>query len=70
MSGAVAANLAHGMGLIAVAEGVETPDQEAALPALGCDRPQGFLHCPPLPAGEVARWLRRSTSGDVATSTS
>ena len=35
--------LAHGLGLPALAEGVETTDQLAALIAEGCDEMQGFL---------------------------
>ena len=35
--------LAHGLGLPALAEGVETADQLAALIAEGCDEMQGFL---------------------------
>lgn len=35
--------LAHGLGMKAVAEGVETPDQADSLRDLGCDALQGFL---------------------------
>jgi len=48
--------LAHGVGVRAVAEGVETPEQEQALAALGCDLGQGFLWSPGLPADELAAW--------------
>ena len=40
--------LAHALGLVVVAEGVETPEQLAAVAALGCDRVQGFLVARPL----------------------
>ena len=35
--------LAHGLGMKAVAEGVETPEQAESLQKLGCDALQGFL---------------------------
>ena len=42
--------LAHALGLIAVAEGLETPAQLEALRMIGCDYAQGFLLGRPLPA--------------------
>ncbi len=42
--------LAHTLGLIAVAEGLETPAQLEALRMIGCDYAQGFLLGRPLPA--------------------
>ncbi|QJR16872.1 sensor domain-containing phosphodiesterase [Usitatibacter palustris] len=44
--------MAHSMGLRVVAEGVETPEQLAALRELGCDEYQGFLTSAALPAEE------------------
>ncbi|MFF5230192.1 putative bifunctional diguanylate cyclase/phosphodiesterase [Dactylosporangium sp. NPDC000521] len=41
-----------------VAEGVENPDQRAALAALGCTSAQGFLFHPPLAADRLAAVLR------------
>jgi EAL domain-containing protein (putative c-di-GMP-specific phosphodiesterase class I) len=41
--------LAHALGLVAVAEGVETEAQLEALVSLGCDRAQGYLWSPPVP---------------------
>ncbi len=56
-------NLAHTLGLEAVAEGVETPEQLQALRDLGCDQAQGFYMARPLPddqlsalLGEQPRW--------------
>jgi diguanylate cyclase (GGDEF)-like protein len=43
-------NLAHGLGLTAVAEGVETESQREQLYDLGCDFGQGFHFSPPRPA--------------------
>ncbi|EFH09664.1 putative bifunctional diguanylate cyclase/phosphodiesterase, partial [Teichococcus cervicalis] len=45
--------LAHGLGAKVVAEGVETPEQLAALRRLGCDAVQGFLLGRPMAAGAV-----------------
>jgi EAL domain-containing protein (putative c-di-GMP-specific phosphodiesterase class I) len=50
-------NLAKALGILVVAEGVETEDQASRLHALGCDEAQGYLFSRPLPADEVARLL-------------
>ena len=42
--------LAHGLGMRAVAEGVETGEQLAQLKAMGCDRAQSFMLGGPAPA--------------------
>lgn len=52
------AELAHGLGLIATAEGVETPAQLRAVHELGCDVAQGYLIAPPLEPGELIAWER------------
>ena len=49
--------LANGLGLITVAEGIETEEQATILRALGCSCGQGLLFSPPLPASEVSHWL-------------
>lgn len=54
--GAIA--LAHGLGMRAVAEGVESAAQLQALKELGCDEAQGFLLGRPLPADAFAAYLR------------
>ena len=46
-------NLAHGLKLRVVAEGVETEEQLAILRAMGCDELQGFLFSLPVDAGLV-----------------
>jgi diguanylate cyclase (GGDEF)-like protein len=43
-------SLAHSLGLAAVAEGLETPQQLAALRTVGCDYAQGYLFGRPQPA--------------------
>jgi EAL domain-containing protein (putative c-di-GMP-specific phosphodiesterase class I) len=52
-------DLAHGLGLTATAEGVETIEQLAILRELGCDVAQGYLFAAPLDAGELAGWASR-----------
>jgi diguanylate cyclase (GGDEF)-like protein len=51
--------LAHGLGLAVVAEGVETPEQLEFLRACACDAVQGYLICRPLGAEDMAEWLAR-----------
>jgi EAL domain-containing protein (putative c-di-GMP-specific phosphodiesterase class I) len=45
--------IADSLGLDAVAEGVETAEQRAALLRLGCRSGQGYLLAPPLAAEDV-----------------
>jgi diguanylate cyclase (GGDEF)-like protein len=56
----VIVNLAHSLGMAAVAEGVETDAQLAVLRAIGCDHVQGFKLAPPMPlddlTAEVKQW--------------
>jgi EAL domain-containing protein (putative c-di-GMP-specific phosphodiesterase class I) len=54
-------SLAHALGLLAIAEGIESDDQLDSLRSLGCDLAQGFLFARPAPAEDVARML---ASGD------
>jgi EAL domain-containing protein (putative c-di-GMP-specific phosphodiesterase class I) len=51
-------DLARNMGLKSVAEGVETEKVAAAVIELGVDALQGYLIARPLPADQVAGWLR------------
>ncbi len=50
--------LARGLSLSAIAEGVETPAQRECLESMGCDAMQGFLFTQPLPADAFANWLK------------
>ena len=54
-------DLGQALGLTTVAEGVETPEQLAALRALGCDWAQGFYLAHPGPAEAVTRLLKDAT---------
>jgi len=49
------AGLAHGLGITATAEGVESHEQAAKVKAEGCTEMQGFLTSQPLPAEEIER---------------
>ena len=50
--------LAHGLGLVATAEGVETVEQLRCVRELGCDVVQGYLVAPPLNPDELIKWDR------------
>lgn len=50
--------LAHSLGLEVVAEGIETPRQEAMLKDLGCDFGQGFLYSRPVPLLQAQALVR------------
>jgi diguanylate cyclase (GGDEF)-like protein/PAS domain S-box-containing protein len=50
--------LAHSLGLVVVAEGVEREDQLNRLWQLDCDRVQGYYFAPPLPAPAIVRLLK------------
>ena len=52
------AELAHGLGLIATAEGVETVEQLRSVRELGCDVAQGYLLSRPLEADQLIPWYR------------
>ena len=49
-------DLAHGLGLTATAEGVETEDQLRLLRLLGCDVAQGYLIATPLAPEALGEW--------------
>jgi diguanylate cyclase (GGDEF)-like protein len=51
--------MAHGLGVGALAEGIETPGQLALLRRYGCDQGQGFLFSRAVAASEIAALLRR-----------
>jgi EAL domain-containing protein (putative c-di-GMP-specific phosphodiesterase class I) len=51
-------DLGRNLGLRVVAEGVETDEAWRRLVALGCDVAQGYYLSRPVPAAELASWLR------------
>jgi EAL domain-containing protein (putative c-di-GMP-specific phosphodiesterase class I) len=50
--------LAHALGLVAVAEGIETDGQLAHLRSVGCDVGQGYLFSRPASGEEITVFLR------------
>ncbi len=56
-------NLAHDLGLEAVAEGVEDPETWELLGTLGCDTAQGYYIARPTPPADVAAWLSSWEAG-------
>ena len=49
-------SLCQDMGIVVVAEGIETPSERDAVVALGCDLVQGYLHAKPGPAFPPFVW--------------
>ena len=54
-------DLAHNLGLSAIAEGVERWSQHALLRSVDCDVAQGFLLSRPLSARSMERFMSRET---------
>jgi diguanylate cyclase (GGDEF)-like protein len=59
-------DLGRNLGLRVVAEGVETVTAWRQLLSLGCDIAQGYYLSRPVPAGELAAWLRARREGGHA----
>jgi diguanylate cyclase (GGDEF)-like protein/PAS domain S-box-containing protein len=49
-----AVNIGHSLGLMTLAEGIETQEQLGILRALGCQQGQGFLFSPAIPASQIS----------------
>jgi len=50
--------MARKLGIVSVAEGVETPDDWNLLRQSDCDLAQGFHIAKPMPSGDLAEWMR------------
>jgi EAL domain-containing protein (putative c-di-GMP-specific phosphodiesterase class I) len=58
--------LGHRLGMIVVAEGVETGHELSTLKTFGCDYAQGYHVCRPMPAAEVMAWMNaKRAAGSV-----
>lgn len=57
-------DLAHSLGMVVTAEGVETEEQLEKLIQIGCDRMQGYLFAEVMPAAKAARFLSRWNGAD------
>ncbi len=51
--------MAERLGLDTLAEGVETPQEQATLVELGCDHMQGFVLARPMPPAQAGEWAAR-----------
>jgi diguanylate cyclase (GGDEF)-like protein/PAS domain S-box-containing protein len=61
--------LSRSMQLTAIAEGVETPEQQQFLTDEGCEQIQGYLISPPLPPDEFSARFLRTRLSEVSDST-
>lgn len=59
-------DLAHHLGMRAVAEGVEDPQHLAHLRTLGCDIAQGYGISRPLDRERATTWLLHAHNTDIA----
>ena len=54
-------DLAHALGLVAVAEGIESQGQLTSVQSFGCDIGQGYLFARPMPAEQLSELLKQGT---------
>jgi EAL domain-containing protein (putative c-di-GMP-specific phosphodiesterase class I) len=51
--------LANGLGMTSLAEGIETDEERRFLAERGCRHGQGFVFCRPVPAADITARHRR-----------
>ncbi len=58
-------DLSRSLGLLTVAEGIETAEQASYLSALGCQLAQGYYFAKPMPVEQFEAWLRAKQTVDA-----
>lgn len=58
-------DLAGGLNMHTIAEGIETRGQLESLRVLGCRSGQGFWYARPMPEGDLCAWIRARSEGGV-----
>jgi EAL domain-containing protein (putative c-di-GMP-specific phosphodiesterase class I) len=58
--------MAHKLGILVVAEGVETPLQHTLLKSIGCDYAQGYLFAKPKSESRVEEFLLKRKTKNIA----
>ena len=53
-------SMAHSLGILTIAEGVETASQLDCLRLMGCDEIQGYYFCKPLPADQFESFVKNT----------
>ena len=59
-------DLAHNLGLRAIAEGIETEIAKDMLTDFGCDQAQGYFIARPMPARDLCDWAFRHAPAEQA----
>ena len=59
--------LGRDLGLVTVAEGVESREAWDLLTSMGCDLAQGYIVCPPLTSRQFREWLDRRPPEELTT---
>ncbi|SOD73586.1 diguanylate cyclase (GGDEF)-like protein [Jatrophihabitans sp. GAS493] len=60
-------DLAHALGMPAIAEGVETESEWQLLHSLGCDGAQGWHIARPMPAADITEWITAHAPSSLRT---
>ena len=57
--------LGHSLGMLVIAEGVETAEQETYIIEQKCDEGQGYFYSRPLPARELVQYLKQAHQSEA-----